>query len=238
MKWYYLMLDLLSISFPLIRSFEPKIRFSSKWKFLFPGMLIAGLVYIPWDIWFTVEGIWGFNQDYLLGITFLHLPLEEWLFFIVIPYACFFIFEVSVYFFKLKEFKTAPVYHGLIALALLVLGYRHMEHTYTSIACWGAALSLLIANVVIRQARWSYFWAMYGISLVPFLIVNGALTGAFTEKPVVWYNNTENSGVRLGTIPIEDSVYLLFYLLLIFMVYETLYMRSLNKSNKSNTLEG
>jgi lycopene cyclase domain-containing protein len=79
---------------------------------------------------------------------------------------------------------------------------------------------------------------MYGISLVPFLIVNGALTGAFTEKPVVWYNNTENSGVRLGTIPIEDSVYLLFYLLLIFMVYETLYMRSLNKSNKSNTLEG
>lgn len=229
MKWYYLLLDLFSISFPLIRSFEPKIRFVSKWKYLFPGMLFAGLIYIPWDIWFTRSGVWGFNPDYILGINILHLPLEEWLFFIFIPYACFFIFEVGVYFFKLKEFKTAPVYHAVIALVLLVMGYRHMEQTYTSIVCWGAGISLLIANVVIREARWSYFWAMYGISLVPFLLVNSALTGSFTPKPVVWYNNLENCGIRLGTIPIEDTVYLLFYLLLIFMVYETLYRKDLKK---------
>lgn len=233
MKWYYLLLDLLSVSFPLIRSFEPKIRFVSKWKFLFPGILLAGAIYIPWDIWFTVSGVWGFNQDYLVGISFVHLPLEEWLFFLVIPYACFFIFEVGVHFFKLQEFKTAPVYHAVIALVLLVLGYRNMDHTYTSIVCWGAGITLLIANVVIRQARWSYFWVMYGISLVPFLIVNSALTGSFTDKPVVWYNNSENSGIRLGTIPAEDTVYLLFYLLLIFMVYETRYRRTLPPETKS-----
>ena len=43
--------------------------------------------------------------------------------------------------------------------------------------------------------------------LIPFFIVNGILTGSFIENEVVWYNNSENLGVRLFTIPIEDSIY-------------------------------
>ena len=220
MKWYYLALDLFSLSFPLIRSFENKLKFYTKLKYLFPALLFANIIYIPWDIWFTKTGIWGFNQDYLLGYSLFSLPLEEWLFFLVIPYACFFIYEVGLYFFKLKPFNTAPVYHALLALVLLVLGFRNMDQTYTTLTFWGCAFTLILANMLIKEARWNYFWLMYGLSLIPFLLVNGALTGAFTPEPVVWYNNTENLGIRLVTIPIEDTVYLLFYLLLIFIVYE------------------
>jgi lycopene cyclase domain-containing protein len=43
--------------------------------------------------------------------------------------------------------------------------------------------------------------------LIPFFIVNGILTGSFIEDQVVWYNNDENLGIRIGTVPIEDSVY-------------------------------
>ena len=43
--------------------------------------------------------------------------------------------------------------------------------------------------------------------MIPFLIVNGALTGLFLNQVVVWYNPLENLGIRILTIPIEDFFY-------------------------------
>ena len=47
------------------------------------------------------------------------------------------------------------------------------------------------------------FLVSYLISLIPFFAVNGLLTSI----PVVIYNDAENLGVRLGTIPFEDVFY-------------------------------
>jgi lycopene cyclase domain-containing protein len=65
------------------------------------------------------------------------------------------------------------------------------------------------------------FFVGYFFSLIPFLIVNGILT----SKPVVIYNNEENSGVRifidgLANIPIEDMAYCMLLLLLNVALYE------------------
>ena len=58
------------------------------------------LLFIPWDIWFTDIGVWWFRDDYITGWKIFLLPIEEWLFFIVVPYACIFIYEVLIYFIK------------------------------------------------------------------------------------------------------------------------------------------
>ncbi|MFT7666352.1 MAG: lycopene cyclase domain-containing protein [Patiriisocius sp.] len=68
--------------------------------------------------------------------------------------------------------------------------------------------------------------------LIPFLIVNGVLTGSFIENEVVWYNNAENLNFRITTIPIEDTIYALGMLLTVFVLLE--YFES-KKQKKTNT---
>jgi lycopene cyclase domain-containing protein len=73
------------------------------------------------------------------------------------------------------------------------------------------------------------FYVAYFVHLIPFLLVNGVLTAL----PVVWYNNNYNLGVRLTTIPIEDTMYSMLMLLLTISVYELLRRR---KPKQKNTL--
>ena len=43
------------------------------------------------------------------------------------------------------------------------------------------------------------------MSLIPFIIINGFLTGSYTSEPIVWYNDAHNLGLRFLNIPIETS---------------------------------
>lgn len=59
------------------------------------------------------------------------------------------------------------------------------------------------------------FILTYVVCFIPFLIVNGILTGGFTKNPVVWYNEDQIIGWRIGTIPIEDSIYNMLLIVLV-----------------------
>ena len=67
-----------------------------------------------------------------------------------------------------------------------------------------------------------YFWFAYLVHLIPFLVVNGVLTGAVTPEPVVFYNANEIIGLRIVTIPIEDTIYALTCILIPITVMEYL----------------
>ena len=54
--------------------------------------------------------------------------------------------------------------------------------------------------------------------MFPFLVVNGFLT----SLPVVWYDNAENLGLRIYTIPLDDFVYLMGLLLPAVNIYQWL----------------
>ena len=99
MDYLYLWLNLGSLSIPFLFSFHPKLKFYKRWKALFLGILFSMLIFIPWDIIFTINGFWGFNPNYFLDIKLFSLPIEEWLFFICIPYACVFTHYSLLYYF-------------------------------------------------------------------------------------------------------------------------------------------
>ena len=81
--YFYVLLG--SIVFPFLLSFDKKISFYKKWKFLFPAIFLVAIVFIAWDVYFVKNGVWGFNKAYLSGLYVFNLPIEEVLFFIIIP---------------------------------------------------------------------------------------------------------------------------------------------------------
>jgi lycopene cyclase domain-containing protein len=68
----------------------------------------------------------------------------------------------------------------------------------------------------------SSFYLTFLVMLIPFFIVNGILTGTGIENEVVWYNNDENLGIRMLTIPIEDSVFAFSLILLNLLLFKKL----------------
>jgi lycopene cyclase domain-containing protein len=60
----------------------------------------------------------------------------------------------------------------------------------------------------------------YVVILIPFFLVNGVLTGSWIPEQVVWYNDEQSLGIRMGTIPVEDTIYNLGMLLTVFAVME------------------
>jgi lycopene cyclase domain-containing protein len=220
-RYTYLLLDLLSLAFTLLASFEKRLRFWRKWPGLFLWIAVMAAVFIPWDIVFTARNYWGFNDRYLIGIRIAGLPLEEWLFFLMIPYSCIFLYEVMKHFVK-KDLlsRSAPMIAIITSVILLAIAIPNFDRAYTSITFIGTAILLLLHALVFRSAWLGRFFIGYAISLIPFLIVNGMLTGSFLQEPVVWYNNEENLGIRLMTIPIEDSIYLLLMLLIVTTFHE------------------
>lgn len=219
MNYLYLLLNLASLSVPFIFSFHPKLKFYKQWKSLFLGILVSMLIFIPWDIIFTSKGIWGFNNEYFLGIKLFHLPIEEWLFFICIPYACVFTHYALVsYFPKIKLSKgTAITISYLLILLFAILSIYNSYKWYTFIN-FTLAIILIIIVLIKNLKLLREFYLTFLVMLIPFIIVNGILTGSFIQNEVVWYNNEENLNIRLLTIPIEDSIYAFTLILLCLFV--------------------
>lgn len=181
------------------------------------------LVFVPWDIIKTSMGVWGFNKQYLSGYWFFNLPIEELMFFIAIPFACMFTYHSLGYLIKRDYFKPFAKKITLVLIVILLLvAIINTDRTYTFITFIATALFLIVHLWLIKADYLGRFYLTYLILLVPFFLVNGALTGMFTPEPVVWYDDTRNLGIRLGTIPIEDIVYGLLLLLMNTTIYEAL----------------
>jgi len=221
-QYLYLILNLGTISIPLLASFHPKANFSKTWKAFFPAVLITGTFFIIWDVWFTHFGIWGFNPRYLTGIYLLELPIEEWLFFFTIPYACVFTYFSLNYLIKKDLLKNIHEYITIgLTVTLLGVGVANYDKFYTASAFILTALVLAYQGLC-KNKMMGRFYLMYFLTLIPFFIVNGILTGSGIEGQVVWYDNLHNLGFRLGTIPIEDTIYGMLLLLMNVAIYDRL----------------
>ncbi len=208
-KYTYLLLNLFTISIPLALSFESKVQYFRKWKHLFPAILFTAIGFLIWDFYKTKFGVWHFNDAYTIGIQFFGLPIEEYLFFITVPYSCLFIYEVVNYYVRKTYFSThTHAFLWLLSVASLIASFFFLNKSYTWSVLFGVAFLLPILMLLLNGIQLQNFFIMFCISILPMLVVNGLLTAL----PVVIYNNAENTGLRFTTMPVEDLLYNLMML--------------------------
>lgn len=226
MNSLYLWINIGTILFPLLLSFDKKVAFYKHWKTLFPAMFLTGSFFLLWDHWFSGMQIWGFNAKYILGYYIGNLPIEEVMFFFTVPYACIFIYEcLRTYIGKSNTFEELYRWFTLLFFGIsCTLLYWYNDRLYTAITCLVLSFILGTHLTVIKRRYMSWFYFAFLVSLVPMLIVNGLLTA----KPVVFYNEEEITGFRLTSIPIEDFLYNMAMLAMCTGLYEwfnRLYLR-------------
>ncbi|MCD8742418.1 lycopene cyclase domain-containing protein [Mucilaginibacter roseus] len=211
MKYTYLIINFLTIFFPVVLSFDRRVQFAKNWRHIWPGMAITGLVFLFWDVLFTIKGVWWFSQERIIGVKFYGLPLEEILFFLTVPFACIFIYACLNYYVKWSlNIRLTRIISNLLLILSAVLLILHYDRLYTAVT-FGLLFVVIVYLQFIARAEWlSRFYMAYIVSLLPFYIVNGLLTSI----PVVLYNDAENLGFRVGTIPFEDHFYSLALLVM------------------------
>jgi len=178
------------ILFPLVFSFHKNLDFVRNWHAFFPACLITAAFFIPCDILFTHVKIWGFNPGYITGYHIANLPVEEILFFLCIPYACIFTYHCIVR--LLRPRLQHPISEAItwlllcISISCIILFPRHVYTLFT----FALLLVLLIISRYVLRIGWlGRFYVTYALLMIPFLIVNGLLTGTGLKSPIVWYND-------------------------------------------------
>ena len=219
MRGEYLLFNLLIVLGPVVLSFDDKVRYVKRWP---AALLASGVILFPYLLWdASVQGVhWWFNPKYTLPFRLLGLPAGEWLFFITVPFASLFIWEIidrarPPHFTSRLRIVRILAQLGAIPGIAFYLSGRHYTGLTLLVLALVATLDRLMATRLLEQPRAYLYLSLLTAAM---FIFNGYLTA----RPVVLYDPTYQLNLRLLTIPIEDFFYGYGHLLLCTMVYQKL----------------
>jgi lycopene cyclase domain-containing protein len=189
---------------PFIVSVLPQFRaFWRQWRALLLGYAAVSVPWILLDALSHARGWWAYEPSRVSSIELLGLPIEEILFFFTVPFACMVVMSV------VQRYALPPLNShvrvglmlmvGALAAVLLIVGFAR-ERSMVDLALFLASFALVWRLGCTQQTA---FWLWSGLVLILFLIFNSILTGL----PIVTYNEWFMSGLRIGTIPVEDAYY-------------------------------
>lgn len=225
LNYTYLLVNLGAVIVPFLFSFHPKLKFNKEWKRTIVALASVGSFFVFWDVYYTYLGVWGFNPKYLIGINLFNLPIEEVLFFVCIPYACLYTYhclKILIKPFKLFNLKWVNV---ILISFLMVIGLFNISKLYTGVTF--ILLGLVLAYIAfLLKPKWlSRLYTSLLLLIIPFMVVNGVLTGTGIAEEVVWYNPNHFMGYRILTVPVEDFFYGFLLILLNVLVFEQIKSR-------------
>lgn len=184
-------------------------------KQLLKSIVIVGVIFIIKDF-FSNELFWRFNDQYILGLRFLGLPIEELMFFFTVPYSTLFVYMIIEDFFSDKKINLKPQIFKFISITFfLVIFYSLINSKFY---LFYISFFYYLTFLLIKKKLSLNLIRFYFLIFILTLIFNFYLTA----RPVVIYNNNYLVGFRITTIPIEDFLYSfsLFNLLIYFFKFK------------------
>ncbi|MBI65463.1 MAG: hypothetical protein CMG64_04140 [Candidatus Marinimicrobia bacterium] len=221
MNYYYKIL-FFSFIVPFLFSFHPKVLFYKKFNIIIKSIPIAAFPFIIWDIIFVRYDIWGFNKKYIINRYIFNLPIEEVLFFFVIPFCCLYSYHL-IDKYKISFFNNNfnwKLINNIFMFFLIVLAVLNFNKLYTFFCFLCFILIILLERIIRVEINYNLFYTFFILIIIPMIIVNGALTGLFYNQVVVWYNESEILGIRFFSMPIEDLIYCHQLTLFNIMIYK------------------
>ncbi len=199
----YLLFDLVVIAGPLLTARYRPTSFAGRWLPALAAAVLVGAPFVAWDVLVTGRH-WSFNEAYYT-VAVLGLPLGEWGFFLVVPLACTYSWEMLSGGVDPAPVRTATwpaMIAGIFGAAAAVAWARGLEYTAFAATALAAAIVLDLAGGgrVLRHRRLGVFAALV-------LVCTAVFNGYLTARPLVLYDPRYQLDIRLGTIPIEDFVY-------------------------------
>lgn len=207
-KFTYILILFFTIIICFVASFDRRLQFHHQFGAFLKAAILVAIPFIIWDVWFTHLEIWWFNNNYTIGVNIAGLPLEEWLFFICIPFSCVFTYYCLDKFYELKHlaaFNNSIVFVTIIICSFVAL--KNPDKLYTLVTCIITILTLIYLHFIAKSKWIAKASLVYTILMLGFFPVNGVLTGTGLAYPIVNYNSNEFLNIRILTIPLEDAVY-------------------------------
>lgn len=185
-----------------------------------PAIVFSGAVFVMLNIRFLNSGIISFNSNYLTGKYILNLPIEEWLFLLIIS-----LFSFSVYILvtvKFANFDKPNLFFGLSILLLLVFAYVGWTSRPKIIPFFIFFLLVIYFGYTLFRNRFKIhlakFYISYLIVVSPFFLIKAVLN----TLPVILYNNDYTLGIWLMNMPVEEFGNLFLLMLINITIFEYL----------------
>ena len=182
------------------------------------AIILPAIPFLLWDALVT-GAHWNFNPKYVSGLKIINLPIEEILFFITVPFACLFTWEMIIR--RVNANKVTADWLRLMLYAALPAGiyFFAIGKQYTGLTLTFLFIANLLDQILKTKLLYDKRFYFYLLLIAIFtLIFNGYLTW----RPVVTYGVNYQLDFRIITIPVEDFFYGISLIFMNTSIYKTL----------------
>jgi len=220
-KLSYLLFNLLILTLPIISKLIYQKTILPKTSYFILSAAIVAVIFIVWDIKVT-DKWWFFNNQYILGVKFFKLPIEEVLFFFTVPFSCLIIFLNLN---SLIPLKINFDFYFFLIFIFLILSFYFLKK--------GKAYPFVVFLLLSVNIFLDYFLRVYLLNQLAFYIylaIVTVLTFVFnyylTSKKIITYSKNYKTNFLITTIPFEDFIYginLLYLNLILYLLFQRIF---------------